>query len=181
MKDINNLIEFYNLKLNLVNRKALEDKLLKYKEVIKSYEKQIDFQKEKELGTTKQLKNLEINSNKLDLERLKQGHSNDLNERRLDSKNKKTKIILIEKLVEEVDSGLHENKHATLTEHLIAEEKLRKLHKKIMKYDEYGETFKQVKVEAKKIIEKKLERETIKDFKVILEKLGHDQVILKVN
>lgn len=184
MKDINNLIGFYLGKLNKINKSSIEDKLTKHKEILKSYDVQIEHQKEKEKHTDRQLRTLNQNANSLDLDKLKDvslnyDHSR-LEDKKSDMKANKKKMINFGKLIENVNAGLHENKHNTLEQYGVLQEKLKIAEGKMRLYGDYISAFNQVKVEAKKILDKKLEKETIKDLKNIMVKLTYDQETLKV-
>jgi hypothetical protein len=185
IKDINGLISQYSEKLNKINKKPLEEGLTKNAQIFKSYEVQIEFQKEREKAANGILRQLEKTGNKLDLERLNPNNSqfeeNNLNDKKNEIKNKKQQIVKIEKLLENVNAGLYENKHTTLEKHKQLQEQLKILEDKMRKISDLLNIFKYVKIEAKKVIDKKLEKEKIKDMKGIFDKLIIHENNLKVN
>jgi hypothetical protein len=177
------LIRQYTDKSNTVNQRAVENKLVKNQELIKSYQRQVDYQFSRENLTAQELKQLEQQSNKFELERLQSQNKNFklITEKKGEINKKKLNNISFAKLIEEVNSDLLRNKNITLAEHMHSVDKFNKVKDKIVKYDEYIDVFQKVKYEAKKIMGKKMERETIKDFRNVLERIGAEVNTLRVN
>ena len=146
-------------------------------EILKSYDRQIEYQVQKENQFEKTMKNLEQSSHKLELETIKNPNKvrEDIIEKKAEIKQKQKNELMVGKIIEEVNSGLHKNKHVTLKEQVNLSVKTRKINEKIMKFKNYIDIFSQVKSEAKSIISKKLEKETIKDMRNLIERLGEDQ------
>jgi hypothetical protein len=167
----------------MVNKRAVEKNLVKNQELIKSYQRQVDYQVSRENLTAQEFKHLEQQSNKFELERLQSQIKNvkSYNEKKGEINKKKDNNISFAKLIEDVNSDLLRNKNTTLAEHMHSIDKFNKVKEKIVKYDEYIDVFQKVKVEAKKIMGKKMERETIKGFRSVLERIGMEVDTLKVN
>jgi hypothetical protein len=182
-KDIEILEAFYLSKLNNSKTKALEEKLIKHKEIIKSYANQIDYHNEKENSIGKQLKSLDNMQNRLELERIKMkkiGDENSVLERKNETMTKKQNILDIEQIISNVNSALHENKHNSLVEHLILQEQIKKIEDKLKNLNETVAVIRSVKMEATKLIDKKTEKEKIKDLGAIMNRLVSEHVDLVV-
>ena len=178
------MIGDYTLRLNLKNKKALESKLVKNKELMKSYDIQIDYQREKEMEVLKRKKELEQTENKLDYQKLKiksmKGDDSLISNKKAETRKEKIKEIKLGELIEKVNSGLHENKHLTLTTHLHIQEALKKIESKMIKMSSYIDLFKECEKEAHKLLIHKAQKEIIRDFRTIMTKLSDQQEILDV-
>jgi hypothetical protein len=105
------------MKLEGINKKNIEEQTKK-QEVLNSYSVQIDFHADKENSTSKQIKSLERQENKLDVEIVKSKKSGNINSNAIDkkqsTKNEKEKVLKVEELIEKVNSELHVKKYTTL-------------------------------------------------------------------
>jgi hypothetical protein len=98
----------------------------------------------------------------------------------IDAKKKPKFFVNLNKLVQEVNSENYRNKNITLNELKIVSETTQLLDNKIKWKEECLSVFEQVKIEARNYFSKKYEKESIKDFRVLLERFEEDLVFLKV-
>lgn len=136
-------------------------KLNEYEKENSSYAEQNEYQmqKEKELENTIKMQQLTQTNGK-----------------------KRNKFFVnLNKLFQDVNDDVKKNKNIALNRVKESSETIRSYQEKISKKSELLKVFQQVKLDANNYFTNKLEKESIKDFRVVLERLEEDISYLKVN
>jgi hypothetical protein len=98
----------------------------------------------------------------------------------LDAKKKPKLFVNLNKLVQEVNSENYRNKNITLSQLKNVTETTKLLDNEIKWREDCLNVFKEVKTDALTYFSKKYEKESIKDFRVLLERFEEDLAYLKV-